>query len=161
LHEFLSWMEQSALGHFMRESSLWTYPVVNLLHIIGIASLFGSVVILDLRLLGCWRRVPLAPLTNVAVPVATMGFLLAAPTGLGLLATKATEYLGNPFLLIKFPAIALGLINALVLNLSPAWRARGQRDLSRRERRQLAVMGGVSLACWLTAISAGRLIAYW
>jgi hypothetical protein len=161
LHEFLSWMEQSALGHFMRESSLWTYPVVNLLHIIGIASLFGSVVILDLRLLGCWRRVPLAPLTNVAVPVATMGFLLAAPTGLGLLATKATEYLGNPFLLIKFPAIALGLINALVLNLSPAWRARGQRDLSRRERRQLAVMAGVSLACWLTAISAGRLIAYW
>jgi putative flippase GtrA len=161
LHEFLSWMEQSALGHFMRESSLWTYPVVNLLHIIGIASLFGSVVILDLRLLGCWRRVPLAPLTNVAVPVATMGFLLAAPTGLGLLATKATEYLGNPFLLIKFPAIALGLINAFVLNLSPAWRARGHRDLSRSERRQLAVMGGVSLACWLTAISAGRLIAYW
>jgi hypothetical protein len=53
------------------------------------------------------------------------------------------------------------LINALVLNLSPAWRARGHRDLSRNERRLLGVMGGISLACWLTAITAGRLIAYW
>jgi hypothetical protein len=49
----------------------------------------------------------------------------------------------------------------LVLNGSPAWKARGARELSRRENRQLAVMGGVSLACWLTAITAGRMIAYW
>lgn len=154
-------MEQSALGHFMRDSSLWTYPIVNLVHILGIASLFGATLIIDLRLLGVWRRVPLAPLTDATVPVAKAGFLAAVTTGAGLLATQATEYAGNPYLLIKFAAITLGLVNVFVLNLSPAWRARRERELSRAEDRQLALMGGISFACWLTAVTAGRLIAYW
>jgi hypothetical protein len=157
----MSWMQTSALGRFMRESGPWTYAIVNLSHILGVASLFGSVLILDLRLLGLWRRIPLSALASAAVPVAAVGFAIAATTGVGLLATKATEYIGNPFLIIKFPAIAAGLINVLALNLSPAWQARGARELSRRENRQLAMMGGVSLACWLTAITAGRMIAYW
>ncbi len=161
MHAFLSWLEQSALGHLMRDSGLWLYPVVNLLHIVGIAALFGAALIMDLRLLGLWRRIPLAPLAHAAVPVAASGFVLAAITGTGLLATKATEYYGNPFLLIKFPAIALGLVNVAALNLSPAWKARRDRDLTPTEMRQLAVLGGISLACWSTAIAAGRLIAYW
>ena len=154
-------MEHSALGSFMRDSSLWTYPVINLIHILGIASLFGATLIIDLRLLGVWRRVPLAPLMDAAVPVAKAGFAVAAATGAGLLATKATEYYGNPFLLIKFAAIALGLLNVLMLSRLTAWRARNTRALSPAEYRQLAWIGGISLACWLTAVTAGRMIAYW
>jgi hypothetical protein len=154
-------LQASALGHFMRESGAWTYAIVNLFHILGVASLFGSVLVLDLRLLGIGRHIPLAALADATVPVATVGFIVAATTGLGLLATKATEYLGNPFLAIKFPAIALGLVNVVVLRLSPAWQARRTRELTRREHRQLATMGGVSLVCWLTAITAGRMIGYW
>ena len=154
-------MEASALGHYMRESGPWTYAVVNLSHILGVATLFGSVLVLDLRLLGCWRRIPIATLASATIPVATVGFGIAALTGTALLATKATDYLNNPFFDIKFPAIALGLINVLILNLLPAWRARGKRELSRAEHRQLSVMGGFSMACWLTAVSAGRMIGYW
>lgn len=154
-------MEHSALGYFMRDSSLWTYPIINLIHILGIASLFGATLIIDLRLLGVWRRVPMPPVMDAAVPVAKAGFAVAATTGAGLLATKATEYYGNPFLLIKFTAIALGLVDVVVLNGSPAWRARNARALSSAEERQLALMGGISLVCWLTAITAGRMIAYW
>jgi zinc transporter ZupT len=161
LREFLVWMEASALGHYMRESGPWTYAVVNLSHILGVATLFGSVLVLDLRLLGCWRRIPIATLASATIPVATVGFGIAALTGTALLATKATDYLNNPFFDIKFPAIALGLINVLILNLLPAWRARGKRELSRAEHRQLSVMGGISIACWLTAVSAGRMIGYW
>ena len=157
----MTWMQTSALGHFMRESGPWTYAIVNLLHILGVASLFGAVVILDLRLMGVWRGTPLAALAEAAAPVAAFGFALAATSGIGLLATKATEYIGNPFLYIKFPAVAIGVVNALVLNFSPAWQARGRRELSQRENRQLAWMGGTSLACWLTAIGAGRMIGYW
>jgi len=155
------WLQGSALGHFMRESGVWTYAIVNLAHILGVASLFGSVLVLDLRLVGVGRRIPLAALADATVPVAATGFLIAAATGVGLLVTKATEYVGNPFLAIKFPAILLALINVLVISRSEAWRARGQRELSPHEHRRLAVMGGLSLACWLTAIAAGRLIAYW
>ena len=161
MHDFMMWMQTSALGHFMRESGPWTYAIVNLSHILGVASLFGAVVILDLRLMGVWRRTPLAALAEAAAPVAAFGFALAAMSGIGLFATKATEYIGNPFLYIKFPAVAIGVVNALVLNFSPAWQARGRRELSQRENRQLAWMGGTSLACWLTAMGAGRMIAYW
>jgi hypothetical protein len=157
----MAWLEASALGHFMRESGPWTYALVNLAHILGIASLFGAILVMDLRLLGLWRRIPLAALADTAAPVAACGFALAALTGPALLATKATEYVGNPFLYIKFPAIAVGVVNALAVRRTTAWRARREREPSRLEARRLAWMGGLSLASWLTAIAAGRLIAYW
>jgi hypothetical protein len=107
----------------MRESGVWTYGIVNLVHILGVASLFGAVLVLDLRLLGAWRKVALAAISEPIVPVATVGFFIAASSGVCLLATKATEYVGNPFLYIKFPAIALGLLNVVALNSLAAWRA--------------------------------------
>lgn len=161
MHGFLTWMYASALGHFMRESGPWTYAIVNLGHILGIAALFGAVLIIDLRLLGCWRRTPLAVLTHVAVPVAAGGFALATLSGIGLLASNATEYVGNPFFYVKFPAIAIGVVNAFVVSVSPAWEASRTRELTSLENRQLALMGATSLACWLTAIAAGRMIGYW
>lgn len=161
LPEFLAWVQSSTLGVFMRQSGPWTYALVNLGHILGVATLFGSILVLDLHLLGVWRRAPLAALSRATVPVAQVGFALAAATGIGLLSSNATEYIDNPFFAIKFPAIGLGLLNVWVLDRLPAWRARGERELSSRERRQLAVMGGLSLGCWLTAISAGRMIGYW
>ena len=160
MREFLTWVEGSALGHLMRESGIWTYAIVNLAHILGVSSLFGSVLVLDLRLVGCWRRVSLASIAAVTIPVARIGFGLAVVTGAGLLATKASEYYGNPFFTLKFPAIALGIVNVAVLHQSPAWRARDVRDLSPPEERRLAIVGGLSLACWLTAITCGRMIAY-
>src|SRR3989442_1066996 len=56
----MTWMQTSALGHFMRESGPWTYAIVNLLHILSVASLFGAVVTLDLRFKNVWREPPLA-----------------------------------------------------------------------------------------------------
>jgi hypothetical protein len=161
LHGFLAWMYASALGHFMRESGPWTYAIVNLGHILGIGALFGAVLIIDLRLLGVWRRTPLSVLTHVAVPVAAGGFGVATLSGIGLLAANATEYVGNPFFYVKFPAIAIGLVNAFVVSVSPAWQASGTRELTSMERRQLALMGATSLTCWLTAIAAGRMVGYW
>jgi Family of unknown function (DUF6644) len=158
---FLSWMEASSLGHFMRESGPWTYALVNLGHILGVAALFGSVLVLDLRLLGVGRRIPLAAASAATVPVSRGGFAVALITGSALLATKATAYADNPFLLIKFPAIAAGLLNVLALSRLPAWKARATRQLSHAEERQLAVVGGISLICWLTAVGAGRMIGYW
>ena len=92
MYDFLAWLQGSALGHAMRESGVWTYGVVNLVHILGVASLFGSVLVLDLRLLGVWRSVTLAAISKPTVPIAAIGFGVAAISGACLLATKATEY---------------------------------------------------------------------
>jgi hypothetical protein len=161
LDGLLAWVEASRLGDAMRESGVWTYAIVNLLHILGVATLFGSILVIDLRLLGVWPTLPLAAVARPTVPLAAAGFGLAAASGAGLLATNATEYIGNPFLLVKFPAIGLGLLNVAVLSRLAAWRERASRAPSDREARQLAVAGGVSLCCWVTAVAAGRMIGYW
>lgn len=161
MHEFMAWLQASPLGHAMRESGVWTYGVVNLVHILGVATLFGSVLVLDLRLLGVWRTVALSAISKPTVSLSAAGFVIAAASGICLLATKATDYVGNPFLYIKFPAIGLGLLNVAVLSRVSAWKQHQSRDLTSREETKLAVFGGISLVCWLTAISAGRMIGYW
>jgi hypothetical protein len=161
VHDLLAWLESSMLGHAMRNSGVWSYGVVNLAHILGVSTLFGAVLVLDLRLLGVWRTVPLPSIAGPTVPVATTGFVIAAVSGVALLATKATEYSGNPFLLIKFPAIAVALLNVAVVSSRPAWKEMGRREQTAADRRTLAIGGAVSLAAWLTAIGAGRMIGYW
>ena len=145
----------------MRETGVWTYGVVNLGHILGIAMLFGAILILDLRMLGAWRALPLAALSRASVSAAAAGLTLAILTGIPMLATKAGDYIGNPFLLIKFPAIALALLNVIVLHRSAAWRAHRVRALSPPEEGRLAVHAALSLGLWLTVITAGRMIGYW
>ena len=159
--ELLTWLEGSALGEAMRGMGVWSYGVFNLAHILGISTLFGSILVLDLRLLGLWQRIPLAMVATPTLPLAAAGLTLAVLSGICMIATNAIDYIDNPFLLIKFPAIALGLLNAAALSRVPAWRARESGEPSATARRQLAVAGGTSLACWLAAISSGRMLGYW
>ncbi len=161
MEALLAWLEGSALGQLMRTSGVWAYGVVNLLHILGIATLFGSVLVLDLRLLGFWRRVPLTAIETPAATLAACGFVLAAASGTALVSTNGTEYIGNPFLPIKLAAIGLGLVNVAAVQFLPAWRARVAEPHEPRQRLALGVVGGTSLACWLTAVAAGRMIGYW
>lgn len=159
--ELLSWLEGSALGEGLRASGVWTYGFLNLGHVLGLSLLVGSVALLDLRLIGAWRSIELSHIARPTVPLAAVGFVLAVASGVCMITVNATEYYGNPFLLLKFPAIGLGLVNVLVVSFLPAWRAIHVRPLSSTERRQLAVAGAVSLACWLAAVVGGRMIGYW
>src|ERR1051325_5508830 len=91
MRELLLWIEATSLGHAMRESGPWTYAIVNLAHILAVSALFGSVLVLDLRLLGLWaRRLHIADLSAAVMPVAMIAFVMAADTGDALVATKAT-----------------------------------------------------------------------
>lgn len=157
----MTWLEMSALGVAMRETGVWTYALVNLGHILGISLLFGAIVVLDLRLLGFWRWIPLDLMARPTTVVAGTGFAIALLTGPALLATKATEYVGNPFLPIKLVAIVLGVINIAIVHSLPAWKQRANPQLGAAQRWQLALAGSASLVCWVSAISAARLIAYW
>ncbi|MBA2587396.1 MAG: hypothetical protein H0U98_02110 [Alphaproteobacteria bacterium] len=161
LPHFLTWLEHSPLGVFMRSLGVWSYGVINLVHILGITLLFGAIVILDLRLLGAWRQIPLALLSRPTTTMAQIGFVLAVCSGIPMITVKSTDYIGNPFLLIKFPAIALALLNVWLVHRSPAWQAHGVRELTQGEQRLLAFGAGLSLLFWLTAITAGRMIGYW
>lgn len=121
---------------------------------LGIALLVGAIVVLDLRLLGAWRGVPLAALARPTTTVAGTGLVLAMLSGAALFTVQAEDYAANPFLYIKFAAILLGLVNLAALRWTRGWRE-GQRP------GRAALAGGVSLLAWLVALVAGRLIAYW
>ena len=75
--------------------------------------------------------------------------------------TNATEYVGNPFIPIKFAAIGLGVLNVVAAQSLPAWRRRDVEPQAANEARALKILGGTSLACWVTAVAAGRMIGYW
>jgi hypothetical protein len=161
VQDFMTWLEMSALGVAMRETGVWTYALVNLAHIFGISLLFGAIVVLDLRLLGVWSKIPLDLMARPTTIVAGTGFAVAIVSGPALLATKATEYVGNPFLPIKLVAIVLGIINIIILHNLPAWKERANPQMGAAKQRQLAFAGSASLACWIVVISAARMIAYY
>jgi hypothetical protein len=93
--------------------------------------------------------------------MAQIGFILAVCSGIPMLSVKTTDYIGNPFLMIKFPAIALALVNVWLVHRSTAWRAHRTRALLPAENRRLAQGAALSLTFWLTAITSGRMIGYW
>lgn len=162
MFELLAWLEATAIAEALRGAGVWTYGLLNLAHILGVSSLFGAVLILDLRLFGAWRSVPVAAIARVTVPVAATGFAVAAPIGVLMLAFNATEYHGNPFLYVKLPMILFALVNVAAVQRLPAWRiAMAGGSLERSDRTVLAVAGGVSLASWLTVVTCGRMIGYW
>lgn len=129
--------------------SRWAYPIVNVVHVLGLAALFGAILVLDLRLLGLWRTVPARGLAGLAVAVAATGLGVAAVSGALLFSVQALDYAAMPVFQVKIAAVAVGVANAAGM------RATG---LSDRLPRTTAL---VSLAAWTTAIVAGRLIGYW
>jgi len=148
---FAVWLQATPVARALGEG--WLYAGVNVAHVLGIALLFGAIAVLDLRLMGFWRAIPLATLAGPTVRVAGTGVAVALPTGAALFAAQATDYVNNPFLYLKFAAISAGLLNVALLHRSGAL-ARDEPTCG------AAAAGGVSLACWLAAISFGRLIAY-
>ncbi len=144
----LFWLEGSLLAEAMRQS-LWLYPLVNTLHVLAAAALFGAVLLTDLRLLGLGRRLALEPLLALALPTVWAAFAVALPTGLLLFASEAVVHGANPFLRAKLLLLAGAGLNALLF-------AR-----LRRRGRQPRASGLASLALWLGVLVCGRLIAYW
>ena len=119
--ELMAWLEASALAEFLRGLGIWTYGLLNLAHILGIGTLFGAVLLLDLKLLGLWRSIPAANLIRPTVPLAAIGFVLAAASGIMMLSFNTTDYHGNPFLYVKLPVIVVGLINVAIIQRLGAW----------------------------------------
>jgi hypothetical protein len=162
MYELMAWLEASALGVSLRGLGVWTYGLLNLAHILGIATLFGTVLVLDLRLLGAWRGIPVAVLVRPTVPLAAAGFVLAVLSGVSMFSFNTTEYHGNPFFYIKLPLIVAGLVNVALIQRLAAWRrALAGQAAQTGDRRVLAIAGGVSLAIWLGVIGCGRMIGYW
>jgi len=149
-------LQESALGHAMRSSPA-LYPAVEILHIIGFVALVGSIVALDVRLLGLGRAIPIQPMARLLLPLSRFGFLLAISMGFLLFSADASHVVRNPAFQAKLLLIAAALVTVAIAHAGP-WR---RIALWGTEAPGSAkVMALASLLLWLSVVCAGRLIAY-
>lgn len=159
LEEWAAALEATEVAAALR-NSVWSYPLVNAAHILGMALLVGSIVPLDLRLLGAWRSVPLAPLWGVLTRSAGIGLVLAIVFGTLLFITRATEYVASNLFIAKMLVVAIGTTNVLTLRILPSAQASEIASLHATPPLSLRLAAGISLGTWLTALMLGRLIGY-
>jgi hypothetical protein len=151
-------IEASALGMAMRQS-LWLYPIVEIVHLAGIGLLFGSIAVLDLRLLGLSRDVPVRRLAAHVLPWTAASFLLTVPSGLAMFIAHAGEFVASPVFALKMGLIFAAGVNAAMFHAG-AMRGAAQWDANRAPPPAARLAGSLSLLLWLSVIACGRLLAY-
>jgi hypothetical protein len=151
-------VEASGLGRYMRES-LWAYPIAETLHIVGIAALFGSLLVVELRLLGLGRRIPVTSLTRLALPWSLAGFVLAAAMGLLMFSAHAAEFIAQRVFILKMGLILLAAINAAVLHSGPLTTV-ARWDTAAPSPPAVRIAAALSLILWTSVIACGRMLAY-
>ncbi len=129
----------------------WAYPVLEIVHIAGIALLLGNLVLLELRVFGRGAALPVRELARLSLSVALVGFSLAALSGLLMFASNAAELLANR-------AFTLKMLLLFTAGCNAAW-FHGRGSLERQDGMARAQMLASTLI-WLAVIVCGRWIAY-
>ena len=151
----LEWIESFAIAVWLRESpSVWAHPTVLTLHTMGMSVLVGASWVLDLRLIGVNRKMPLSAFRWV-FPVVAVGLTVNLITGALLFVKNATAWgTAVPFL------IKMTLVIASVATVVPLRKYVLQSDLDQREAGRARLLAIVSILAWSGAVAAGRLLAY-
>lgn len=155
-------LEGSGLGRAMREW-LWLYPSVEVVHIVGIGLLFGSIAVLDFRLLGFSRGISARRLAAHVLPWTAASFLLIVPSGLLMFTAHASEFVQSGVFALKMVLIlAAGLnaalFHAITFRTADIWDSDEMRKLPPPPSARASA--AVSLLLWIAVIACGRLLAY-
>lgn len=132
-------LEASALGQAIRE---W-FPVVKIVHLAGVALLLGSILVVDLRLLGLWREKSVKQLTGKLLPWTAASFLVIVPSGLAMFVGYAGDLVASSIFALKMSLILCAGVNAALFHtgVMPGRAA-----------------GAVSLALWASVVTCGLLL---
>lgn len=160
LLELCQWLESTQLGETFL-GSRYLYPLVQGIHLLGLALSVGLIIVTDLRLIGAFqRRVPVADILQQLRPWLLTGFILTFTSGALLFWPVAATLYFSTIFRIKLLLIVLAGINALVFELRlgrhvAEW---GNAPVLPRSAR---FAGWTSLGFWVIAVVLGRLIAYY
>jgi len=139
--------------------SLWLFPILYTLHILGVVMLVGATSALDLRMLGLvMRDEPMPDLAALLLPWAKIGFVSQVITGSLLFIAQAADMWHNIAFLVKIALVLFAGMNVLIFHVN-AYKNAGQwpRGLTPAGARFSAVF---SLICWVGIVAASRLIAF-
>jgi len=160
LHNFCSWLEQTPLSQTI-QSAGWIVPTVQTVHILSIAAVMSSVLMIDLRLIGILGRdQPLARVSERFRPVIwwTLPILLA--TGIIMIIGEPARSLESPVFQLKMALLVAAIIVTLSYQV-PLGRDPSFWDLSIGRRGAARIIAVLSLLLWVGIVFAGRWIAYY
>jgi hypothetical protein len=136
------------------KTNVYAYPALEVMHIVAIAMVFGTLWIVDLRLLlrvNALDKLDAQSLAKALLPWTIVGFLLAAMTGLTMFVSRIGDLISNTAFIIKMCLLFTAGTNAAILH------ARGPLD---SENVTTRIQAGLSILIWLAVITCGRWIAY-
>jgi len=152
-------LEASGLATTIR-NSLFLYPLIESVHVIGLTMVFGTIVIIDLRLLGiASTRRPFTAIASDVFKWTWMAFAVTATTGALMFITNASTYYQSAYFRAKMALLALSGLNMLVFELT------ARRSIHAWDRKASAPASGravavLSLVIWIGVIVLGRWIGF-
>lgn len=152
------WLYEQPWATALRESNN-AYPLIETLHVLSITIVVGTVVAVDLRVLGLILKTePVTRVTRALLPTTWWGFLIMLLTGLPLFAAQAVHLDSNPAFRLKILLLALAGINALLFHRT-TYRTVSHWDHANTAPLSARAFAATSIALWATIIVSGRLIA--
>jgi len=156
--QLLNTLEHGGIAQAMRDS-MWLYPAVETVHIVGFIILVGSVIMFDLRVLGLSRRVPVSMLARHLLPWGASALILIVPAGLLMFSSDAGNLVGNRAFVLKMLLLMLAGTNAAAFHMG-VFRTVSKWDQGMAAPLAARLHAGVSLLLWLGIVTCGRMIAY-
>jgi len=159
LETLSDWLQSTWLSHAFISRGLWSWPMSESLHFMGLCLLIGSVGLVDLRMLGMAKGISVAALHKL-VPFGVAGYLLNVLTGSLFVLGDADQYIFNDAFRFKMLFMLIAGINVLFFYSTAFQKTRllGPED---DMPLNVKIMAGISLACWIGIITAGRLITFY
>ena len=157
--DLLAALEASSIATTIRES-LYLFPFIEAAHVIGLTMVFGTIAIVDLRLLGlASARRPFSRIASDIMRWTWAAFALTALTGLLMFSTNAAVYYHNAYFRAKMAMLVCAGINIVIFERTAA------RSMHRWDRDAAAPRAGrtvavVSLVVWIGIIFLGRWIGF-
>lgn len=151
-------LESAPLAVAMRHD-LWLYPIVEIVHISGFVVLVGSIVVLDLRLLGLSRSLSAKALARHVLPWSVGALLVIVPSGFLMFMAHASDFIVNPAFQLKIALILTGLTNAAAFHTG-AFRRYANAAPDAPVPAMVKAHAAASIAIWFSVIACGRLLAY-
>ncbi len=151
---FFQWCEATWLGTAVRDS-VWAFPVIESVHLLGLSLLGGSLLIVDLRMLGLGlTRQRIDDLARAARPWLFAALAVMLATGLLLFLSEAVKCYYNTSFRVKMFTLPVALVYTLAV------RERVARGVTLDTSMKSRLVGALSIALWLIVAAAGRWIGY-
>jgi hypothetical protein len=159
LADLISYLENSRLADNIRENDL-LFPFIESVHVLSICLVVGSILAVDLRLLGLASiRRSVSRVTHGILPLTWCAFVVAVASGGLLFISNATKYLGNGFFIAKLFLIGAAGLNMMIFHAIsakdlPRWENESRLPLPAR------LAGGLSILLWVAVVACGRWVGF-